>query len=305
MSPISEKDARRFAPGRFLCEVGPSPVWVVGEGVCAPFDGLAGILNVTPDSFSDGGLYASVDAAVTHGLALLDEGAVMLDVGAESTRPRAAFVDAQEERRRLVPVLEGVLAARPGALLSVDTYKASTARVALEAGARVINDVSAWGVDPALPEVLATFKPGYVLMHNLGIPATLTEAPRYDSVVDEVCAFFECKLAALVRAGLPEDRVVLDPGIGFGKTAEQSFELLRGLDRLARLGRPLYVGLSMKSLFGGALGLPLEARGEATRLATVLLAGRGVRYHRVHHVAETRRALELAALLTPTSSTSV
>lgn len=271
---------------------------MVGEGLAAPLAGLVGIVNVTPDSFADGGRYLAVETAVAHGCSLLDHGAIMLDVGAESTRPFAAPVDAEEEARRLLPVVRGLLAARPEALISVDTYKASTARLALEAGAQVINDVSAWAMEPELLEVLADHRPGYVLMHSQGTPATMQVAPRYAAVVDEVCAFFEARMTELVRAGLPEDRIVLDPGIGFGKLAEHSFELLRQTERLAALGRPLYVGLSMKSLFGQALDLPVEERGEATRLAVVLLATRGVRYHRVHEVARARQALELAALLT-------
>lgn len=300
-------NARCCAPGAVLgaftsaalshsCACGPS--WIVRGGRQAPFAALAGIVNATPDSFSDGGRYAAPEAAVAHALTLLDEGAGMVDLGAESTRPFAAPVGADAEAARLLPVLEGVRGARPDALVSVDTYKASTARQALDLGAHIINDVSACAFDPALLEVLVSYKPGYVLMHSQGRPTTMQVAPVYTSVVDEVLAFFESKLAELVRAGLPEDRIVLDPGVGFGKRAEHSLAVLRHVERFMTLGRPLYVGLSMKSLFGDTLQLSVEERGEATRLALVLLARQGVRYHRVHHVAQARRALLLARTLT-------
>ena len=273
-----------LAGGRVLC---PAP-WC-----------LAGILNLTPDSFSDGGRWLDPQQALAHGLSLLADGAGMLDLGAESTRPGARPISPTEEQARLLPVLHALRREAPEALLSVDTRCADTARRALEAGAAVLNDVSACGADPVLTEVLAAFKPGYVLMHSQGEPQTMQRDPHYTDVVEEVYTFFARQLERLTRAGLPENRVVLDPGIGFGKRAEHSFALLRHLDRLAALGRPLYIGLSMKSLFGTLLDLPLAARGEPTLQATALLAARGVRYHRVHDVAGARRALRLVQALSP------
>lgn len=263
---------------------------------------LVGIVNITPDSFSDGGRFLDPDKAVAHGLRLLEDGAAMLDLGAESTRPFAAPVRGEDERTRLMPVLQELRRRRPEAVLSVDTFKAETARRALEAGADVINDISACLFDPPLLEVVTQYKPGYVLMHSRGKPADMQIAPQYDDVVETVFAFFERRMDVLVRAGLPEDRIVLDPGIGFGKNVEHAVALLRAMDRFQRLGRPLYVGLSRKSLFGDLLGLAAGEREEATHLAVALLAARGVSYHRVHDVAGCARALRLAAAMTPPSA---
>ncbi len=264
----------------------------------APFC-LIGIVNVTPDSFSDGGKFLDSDHAVEHGLRLLDDGAGMLDLGAESTRPFAEPVPAAEECARLMPVLTRLRALRPDAVLAVDTFKAETARAALEAGADVINDVSACTEDPALTEVLAEYKPGYVLMHSQGNPKTMQINPSYTDVVEDILAFFEKHLDRLVQSGLPEDRIVLDPGIGFGKNKAHTVEILKGMERFASLGRPLYVGLSRKSMFREILGLDLEQRAEATRLAVALLAARGVPYHRVHDVAGCAQAIRLVEAMTP------
>lgn len=264
----------------------------------APFC-LIGIVNVTPDSFSDGGLYARSEAAVAHGLQLLADGAGMLDIGAESTRPFSQPVQGEEERERLMPVLCEIRRRCPHALLSVDTYKAATARAALEAGADVINDVSACSFEPELLPVLAEYKPGYVLMHSAGRPADMQVAPRYANVVEDILAFFEFHMTRLTRAGLPEDRIVLDPGIGFGKNREHTVAILKGMERFQALGRPLYVGLSRKSLFGELLGLAAGQRDEATRLAVALLGARGVSCHRVHDVAGCALALRLVQAMTP------
>ena len=246
----------------------------------APFC-LIGIVNVTPDSFSDGGKYIDPRNAVAHGLRLLDEGAGMLDLGAESTRPFAEPVPEGEEIARLMPVVARLREQRPDAVLSVDTLKAGTARAALEGGADIINDVSACVADPALLDVLAEYKPGYVLMHSQGSPREMQVNPRYGNVVEEILAFFEEHLARLVKAGLPEDRIVLDPGIGFGKNKDHTVAILKGLERFASLGRPLYVGLSRKSMFrtgttgrshpsgcraAGRAGHPLPSRSRRCRL---------------------------------------
>lgn len=276
--------------------------WTVRGGKVvdpAPFC-LIGILNVTPDSFSDGGSFLNRERAVQHGLELLDEGAGMLDIGAESTRPFAAPVGAEEETARLLPVLRSLREARPDAFISVDTFRARTARAALEAGADVINDVSACTWEPELLDVIAEYRPGYVLMHSQGNPQEMQVAPRYGNVVEDILAFFEQKLELLTAAGLPEDHIVLDPGVGFGKNREHTEALLQGIERFASLGRPLYVGLSRKSLFREILGLErVEERSEPTRLAVALLAARGIPYHRVHEVAGCARALQLVRAMTP------
>jgi len=260
---------------------------------------LAGIVNATPDSFYDGGRHFEPAAAVLQGRKLFEEGAHILDSGGESTRPGAAEVSAQEEMARVVPVLRG-LSAMPGRpmdgvdgpwpVLSVDTYKAEVAAAALESGASIVNDVSACRFDPGLLDVLAQSRPGYVLMHSLGRPGEMQKDPRYADVVDEILSFFEERLGALTRAGLPEANIVLDPGIGFGKLLEHNLAILRGVERLGRLGRPLYMGLSNKSLWGMLLGLGPQERQQATAVATALLVARGVLVHRVHEVGPARQA---------------
>ena len=262
----------------------------------APFF-VAGIVNVTPDSFYDGGQCAEVDAAVMRGLALLDQGADILDIGGESTRPFSESVPADVELRRVLPVVRGILEARPEAALSVDTTKASVARACLEAGALIVNDVSAMEVDPELLEVISHFQPGYVLMHSRGRPQTMQLEPRYDDVVGEIMRFFSAKLDILARAGVPESRIVLDPGIGFGKTVEHNLEILKNICKLFEFGRPVYMALSNKSLWGSLLGREGRDRNAATLAATVALYARGVRIHRVHEVREILDGLRVVHLL--------
>lgn len=276
-----------------------SSLWRLGRGLTldcrAPL--VVGIVNVTPDSFFDGGSHPDTATAVAHALRLAGEGADMLDVGGESTRPGAPALSLEDELARVIPVVRDLAGALPGVPLSVDTYKAGCAAAALAAGAVVVNDISACAFDPGLVDVLATHKPGYVLMHSQGRPETMQLGPRYDDVVEEILAFFEDRLGVLVRAGLPEDRVVLDPGIGFGKRVEHNVAILRHLDRFLTLGRPLYLGLSNKALFGALLDLPVGERGPATAVASALAAVRGARIHRVHDVAGVRQALRLATAL--------
>ena len=257
-----------------------------------------GIVNVTPDSFYDGGAHDTAPSALAHAARLLNEGADFLDIGAESSRPGAAALDAEAECGRLLPVLCGLRAQHPCALLSVDTYHAKTAARIFSAGlAHVLNDISACAYEPELLDVVAQYKPGYVLMHAQGRPETMQKAPRYENVVDEVLDFFAREMHRLTAAGLPEERIVLDPGIGFGKKTAHNMALLRAAPRVqAALGRPLLMGLSMKSLFGDVLGLPVGRRGQATQIATALLARGNVRLHRVHDVAATVQTLQLTDL---------
>jgi len=273
-------------------------VWVLRGGWRLPARPFAvvGIVNVTPDSFYDGGRHWGTEAAVSHGLTLAGQGAAMLDVGGESTRPFADPVPVHEELSRVVPVVRALAAAAPEIPVAVDTVKAEVARQALEAGAVAINDVSAMGMDPALADILAQYQPGYVLMHAQGTPQTMQVAPHYEDVVEEVLRFFEAKLAVLTRF-LPEDRIVLDPGIGFGKTLEHNLALLRAVDRFAALGRPLYIGISHKSLWKGLLGREVGERLPATIAATAVLGLRGIAFHRVHDVGPCRDALMVAAAL--------
>ncbi len=259
----------------------------------SPF-GVMGIVNLTPDSFYDGGVHHMPPAGLEHALILLEQGADILDLGAESSRPGAAELPPDEEIQRLAPVLMGLRHQAPWATVSVDTYHAATAAAVLEQGAVIINDISACAFDPGLLDVLVQYKPGYVLMHSQGRPQTMQHNPRYEDVRREVREFFERNLARLVRAGLPEDRIVLDPGIGFGKTLAHNLELLAHPEDWLGFGRPVLMALSMKSVFGGLLSLPPARRGAATVAATALLRARGIFWHRVHHVADARQALAVA-----------
>lgn len=271
-------------------------LWQLRNNRCLgeDFFSLVGIVNITPDSFSDG--FLNPKKALDHSLRLLDEGAAILDLGAESTRPFADPVPENEEIQRLLPVLTALRQERPDAILSIDTFKAGTAQKALQAGADILNDISACR-DPALLDVLVQFQPGYVLMHSQGTPKTMQIAPSYENIVQDILKFFEEQMNRLTKAGFSEEHIVLDPGIGFGKTADHCVEILQNIRVFHTLGRPLYVGLSRKSFFGTLLNIPLNKRDEATYLATALLATQGVQYHRVHDVAGSLQALQLVKLL--------
>jgi dihydropteroate synthase len=254
---------------------------------------LMGVVNVTPDSFSDGGLYLDPEAAIAHGRELAADGAAILDVGGESTRPGAAPVGAEEELRRVEPVVAGLVGA--GAAISVDTSKAEVAEAAIEAGASIVNDVTALRGDPEMAALVADRGAGVVLMHMAGDPRTMQVNPEYDDVVAEVRDFLAARLAAAVAAGIDESRIWLDPGIGFGKTDRHNFELLRGLGELATLGRPLLVGTSRKSFIGRADGSEADDRLGGTIATSVLAAAGGAAVLRVHDVREMAEALNMAS----------
>jgi dihydropteroate synthase len=261
----------------------------------APFV-VMGVVNVTPDSFSDGGLYLDPEVAVAHGLALEAEGAAILDVGGESTRPGSDAVSAAEELRRVVPVLDGLVKAGVTAQLSIDTSKAAVAAAALEAGATLVNDVTALRGDREMAGVIAASGGGCCLMHMLGEPRTMQRDPRYDDVVADIKAFLEERLAFAVAAGIEEERIVLDPGIGFGKTLEHNLELLRRLDELVAIGRPVLIGTSRKSFLGRITGREDPADRLAATIASCVIAyERGARVFRVHEVAPVADALKVAA----------
>jgi dihydropteroate synthase len=251
-----------------------------------------GVLNVTPDSFSDGRAHLDHDAAVAHARRLVRDGAAIVDVGGESTRPGAQPVAAGEELRRVVPVIERVAAS--GAVLSIDTSKLAVAEAALDAGARMVNDVTAFRAEPEMAGLVAERGARCCLMHMLGEPRTMQIDPRYDDVVSDVAAFLEDRLAFAVGEGVPEERILLDPGIGFGKTLEHNLELLRRLDEIAALGRPVVIGVSRKSFLGLLTGRPVEERLPATIAASVIAFERGASVFRVHDVAPVRDALAVA-----------
>jgi dihydropteroate synthase len=254
---------------------------------------LMGVVNVTPDSFSDGGLYLDPEAAIAHGRELAAAGAAILDVGGESTRPGAEPVDEVEELRRVIPVVTGL--AGSGAEVSIDTSKAPVAAAALDAGAAIVNDVTALRGDTEMAALCAERGATVVLMHMLGDPRTMQADPRYDDVVADVGAFLAERLQAAVAAGIAEERIWLDPGIGFGKTAEHNLELLRRLPELRRLGRPLVVGTSRKSFIGRLDGSPASERLGGTIASSVMAAAEGAEVLRVHDVAEVAEAMKLAA----------
>ena len=267
-----------------------------------------GIVNVTPDSFSDGGRFAAPGAAVEHGLALVADGAAIVDVGGESTRPGSEPVSAATETARVLPVVEGLAATGTAAQISIDTRKASVARAALAAGASLVNDVSALR-DREMAGVVAESGADCCLMHMLGEPRTMQDDPRYDDVVDAVKAFLSARLELAVREGVREERVLLDPGIGFGKRDEHNLALIRRLDEIVALGRPVVIGTSRKSFLGKITGRDADHRVAATIATTVLAYERGARIFRVHDVAPVHDALSVtAATVTaqwpnPTSST--
>jgi dihydropteroate synthase len=270
----------------------------------APGYRLMGILNVTPDSFSDGGCFLDAASAVEHARTMVEEGAHILDVGGESTRPGAEPVSAEEELARVVPVLEGL--AQAGLLdraqVSIDTCKASVAAAALDAGASLVNDVSALRADPRMAELVADSGVECCLMHMLGEPRTMQHEPRYDDVVDDVKAFLVERMDFAVRAGVREEHILLDPGIGFGKTIEHNLTLLARLQEIAALGPPLVIGTSRKSFLGRILAAaagaqePVDAdrRLPGTIATNVLALERGARIFRVHDVGPVRDALAVA-----------
>jgi len=276
-----------------------------------PFE-VMGVVNVTPDSFSDGGRYLDAAAAIAHGLELARQGAAILDIGGESTRPGALPVAAEEELRRVLPVISGLSSAGVDARLSIDTSKADVAAAALDAGATLVNDVTALRGDPALARLVAERGADCCLMHMLGSPRTMQRDPHYDDVVDDVERFLEERMAFAIAEGIGEERILLDPGIGFGKTVEHNLELLRRLEQIVALGRPVVIGTSRKSFLGKLTGREVDDRLAGTIATNVLAYERGARVFRVHDVGPIRDALAVAAATvspqwiptTPKSSTT-
>jgi dihydropteroate synthase len=263
---------------------------------------VMGIVNVTPDSFSDGGLYLDPEAAIAHGAELAAEGAHVLDIGGESTRPGAQAVDAEVERERTEPVIAALAGpGGPGARVSIDTSKASVALAALDAGATIVNDVTALRGDPELAAVCAERGPTLVLMHMQGTPRTMQENPTYDDVVDDVRGFLAERVETAVASGVDERRIWVDPGIGFGKTLAHNLELLRRLGELRELGRPIVVGSSRKSFIAALTGREASERLGGTIASNVLALAAGAEVFRVHDVLEVCRALRVAAAILPRS----
>jgi dihydropteroate synthase len=253
---------------------------------------VMGIVNVTPDSFSDGGRYLDAKAAVQHALHLVEEGAEIVDLGGESTRPRATPVDEAEELRRVIPVIKE-LAERIKTPISIDTMKPSVARAALDAGASIVNDVAANREDDAMWRVVADAKAGYVCMHMQGVPQTMQVNPSYWDVVEEVEKFFSERIKRLNDCGVASEQIILDPGIGFGKTPGHNLQLLGGLRKFTKLERPLLLGVSRKSFIGKLFGTELAARLPAALACASLAVEAGVQIIRAHEVAQTVQALRM------------
>ena len=257
-----------------------------------------GIVNVTPDSFSDGGKFAATNLAVEHALKLAEEGADILDIGGESTRPNATPVSLQQELDRVIPVIEA-LSKQVNIPISIDTYKPQVMQAAIAAGASMVNDVRALQEDGAL-EVVAKFNVGVCLMHMQGTPQTMQQNPHYDDVVNDVKAFLAARLQASIGAGIGASRILLDLGFGFGKTREHNITLLQNLESFADLGQPLLVGLSRKSVLGQMTGNDVDARLYASIAASVLSAMKGAKILRVHDVKATVEALKVVVALQKT-----
>ena len=257
---------------------------------------LMGVVNVTPDSFSDGGRYLDSEQAIARGIRLAQEGADIIDVGGESTRPGARPLSAQEEMGRVLPVIRG-LSRAVSIPISVDTYKADVARAALDEGADIVNDISALRFDPGMAPLIAAEKVPVVLMHMQGTPQTMQRRPYYQNVVEEVKEFLSGRIRFALGAGVGAERIIIDPGIGFGKGLDHNLALLRGLPALASLGRPILVGPSRKSFVGKLLDVGPEERLEGSLAASVAAVLAGAHMIRTHDVKETLRAIRIADAL--------
>ncbi|HDJ30126.1 MAG TPA: dihydropteroate synthase [Candidatus Acetothermia bacterium] len=255
-----------------------------------------GVLNVTPDSFFDGGQHMTTKAAVNHALEMIRDGADIVDVGGESSRPGAAPVPGEVELSRVVPVITGIRESSD-VLISVDTTKSRVARAALAAGADIVNDISALRFDPEMGPLIAEADACVVLMHMQGTPRTMQENPTYSDPVEEIKEFFSARMEAAVRAGIPEERIILDPGIGFGKRLEHNLAILRGIGSFLELGAPVLIGLSRKSFLGELLGLPPAERLVGTVAANAVAVRNGADIIRVHDVKEGRQTADVARRL--------
>jgi dihydropteroate synthase len=282
--------------GEFLLATKPHPLQIAGRTL------LMGVLNCTPDSFYDGGRYFSHEAAIVYGQRLADEGADIIDIGGESTRPKGVYgggaepVSAEEEKRRVIPVIEA-LSQIVNIPLSIDTYKAEVAEAAVQAGASLVNDISGFQFDPQMPVTIASLSVPVVIMHTKGSPADMQSNPAYENLLDELYLYFEGQIELARTAGIAADRLIIDPGLGFGKRVQDNFEILRRLPEFRGLGCPILVGPSRKSFVGKALNLPPEQRLEGTAAVVAAAAMNGAHLIRVHDVMEMRRVATIADLV--------
>jgi dihydropteroate synthase len=291
-----EKFLDRQARDNFVLATKPQPLPIGGRTL------IMGVLNCTPDSFYDGGRYFSSEAAIAHGLHLAAQGADLIDAGGESTRPQGVYgqgaqpVSAEEEKRRVVPVI-AALTKKIQIPLSIDTYKAEVAEAAVQAGASLVNDISGFQFDAQMPATVARLGVPVVIMHTKGTPANMQADPAYENLLDELCLYFEGQIEVARHAGVREDRIIIDPGLGFGKRVQDNYEIIRRLPELRGLGCPILVGPSRKSFVGKALNLPPEQRLEGTAAAVAAAAMNGANLVRVHDVLEMRRVAAIADLI--------
>ena len=255
---------------------------------------VMGIVNVTPDSFSDGGKYHAPITAIDFAFKLIDDGADIIDIGGESTRPGADKVSCSEELERVIPVIEGIRSNNNKILISIDTTKSMVAKEAVEAGANIINDVSGISFDNQMPQVIAQLKAPVIIMHMKGNPSNMQENPKYKNLIDEIITYFKRKINIATSSGIDREMIILDPGIGFGKTVEHNFRILADLNRFNNLQLPLLIGPSRKSFIGSTLGLPPENRLDGTAATVAVGVNNGARIVRVHDVKNMKRVVIIA-----------
>lgn len=256
---------------------------------------LMGILNVTPDSFSDGSKFYKLTESIPHALDMIEAGADIIDIGGESTRPGSQPLPLDEELKRVIPVIENLVRIRPDILISIDTYKARVAEEAIKAGARIINDISGLGFDPDMAQLAAQMGVPIVIMHIKGTPQNMQKNPTYRNLKRELMTFFQARINLAVKMGVKRSQIIIDPGLGFGKRLEDNYRILGWIDELHKLGRPILLGPSRKSFIGRVLDLPLNERIEGTAAMVAYSVFKGVQFVRVHDVKEMKRVVTISA----------
>jgi len=255
---------------------------------------IVGILNVTPDSFSDGNRFNKLSASIPHSLDMIEDGADIIDIGGESTRPGAQPLPLNVELQRVIPVIENLVRIRPDIIISIDTYKAKVAEAAIKAGARMVNDISGLGFDARMPDVLACYQVPLIMMHIKGTPQTMQQNPHYRNLKKEMFNYFKARIDYAVKRGVKRSQIIIDPGLGFGKRLEDNYKILGWLGDLHKLGRPIMLGPSRKSFIGKVLNLPPEQRMAGTAAVVAYAVFKGVQFLRVHDVKEMKRVVTIA-----------
>ncbi len=258
---------------------------------------IMGILNVTPDSFSDGGRYFNPKKAVKHALQMIDNGADIIDIGGESTRPGAEVVSQDNELKRVIPVIKAIRKYRAKSVISIDTYKSVVAEESIKVGANIINDISGLGFDPEMGKIAVKYKTPVIIMHIKGTPRNMQDNPRYKNVITEIIRYFKERINFALKSGISKNQIIIDPGIGFGKNIKDNFEILKHLEKFIKLGYPLLIGPSRKSFIGKVLDLPVNKRIWGTAAAVAVSVQKGAHIIRVHDINEMRQVIKIAELL--------